>query len=511
MGKCSRCSKKNLECHYDTVDRRRRSENQQIQTDANSSGNDSSNQSLSEYSDDHQLIKHSVNGKTIEVYIYVTSMGIPCFKPEEYYKLLQCNMEELNKNRRDQLALLLSIQTICEQIFGFPDLAEQTARKCKKVVMHLYDDFSNPFVACTFLNMATYYSAEGDIEMARGYIALVENFIDRMKLTSQLFEYELIPKFNIEFCITSMKIVTPITSLACCDSYPIPDVPILTKIFGLLSSMHVFHPSYEIEFWNNNLSPTIENRINNLEIFSVLAAIYENKLTDVSKKLMEVTKEVFFNGLNIIRLILHASKIDNSKLYANTRLLEFYALKVSKLSENNLFIYMTPYVMSFVLSSIKVNFEVCKMIDRGERVNLQTTLVLNNEMFENSTEVVDYYSVLNRDLETLKQLSKRYRYITTIYNEVNTFLNNRANMCQSNIQLDGLTSSPGSLSSLFDPPSNIYSEMRNFLSTFGKSRNLLKTTDQEKPICDRITTEEEFCNYFGFEPAMDDQFPPNNR
>ena len=76
---------------------------------------------------------------------------------------------------------------MCEQRFGYLDLALENLKKVETIVKQV-DDYSSYYVACCYLNMAYVYCGEGDSKKARFYNNFVDFFLkEAQPLSAQYF------------------------------------------------------------------------------------------------------------------------------------------------------------------------------------------------------------------------------------------------------------------------------------------------------------------------------------
>ncbi|KAG2387191.1 hypothetical protein C9374_001523 [Naegleria lovaniensis] len=406
------------------------------------------------------IFSHATNRKTLEVYINVIWMGIFPIKDPwiVFEKLLQMKPHEL-AIRKDILVYLLSIQCVCEQAFAFPELAERSVKKLKSVMMHIYDDFQNPFVNLANENLALYHACEGNRAASRGYLALAENFACShsskhvskqlavttptttpgvfLSTSTTLVDF---PKHGIQIYMSPLKMRLISIELMCCDSFPIPDIPTMAKLYPLITEMSVFE-NEGIQFLQH-LNNRIDERFKGLHLLGMLVSTNVKPiLTDFCSKLFDLQRAVFATAVQMlcqmIDVGLNETSIISEKLEAYQSI-EYYAVKMSKILENPQSIFLNPYMSSFIIIAAKVNLEICKMIERGERQNLQPipqpTLrnlehfsqdaSMTNEMEIPSGVLIDYYALLTQDFNKLKDLSKRCRYLNPYLVEFEQFLNN---------------------------------------------------------------------------------------
>ena len=490
LPRCTRCLQKGWKCEYQTPSVRsvsvsepkRRKESKQVATTHHQSVKTMFNNGGNQDGNITEQAMLSLSKKTLEVFFSTISFSASPFKKEDLETIMcMTPTTELSK-RKDFLSLMLSIQCLCEQVLGFPDLAEDTMKKTRSMVMQVFDQFDNPFVANTFSNLSLYYASEGDIEKGRGFLKLSDNFTSLYKSKSQkLFDYDWVEKYQINFSVSAMKLRNMLVELMCCETYPIPDIPVLSKIYTIITELDILNEWSQTINYQQNMTDRVDQRFKSLELMATLMEAAFKNLPEKSLQWFYLNRTIFLNGVNVLCLI-----IDEHDREEKTNYIEYFALAVSNLIGGEMF-FLPPYLISFILLATKVNFEVCKMIDRGERENLRPLPKIDTPNNVENMEVIDYYSIVARDLQVLRRLSKCYRYIRPYTLEVEAFINTRAQLWKetSVSELWRSDSPPQSNCSRAEQIGRFYSEMKGFLLKVNKE--IGNTILQQTPTS---TTEE---------------------
>ena len=439
---------------------------------------------------------HSIKQNTIEAYCSIICCGGPPFRQQDLEKYLLMGPQEL-LSRQDILAFLLSVQGLCEQLFGFPDLAEESMNRARNILSQVFDDFDNPFVACTYCHIALFNVAEGNIKKARGYLNYLEHFIINWKsrISFSALDTPSSPfidtGYGISMNVSNLRLLKMVVELVSCETHPVPDVETIERL--TMDTLGLRMP----DEWKDHLkwytlldTKKVEER---LQAFELVVSLIHYALTpiqsDIPMRLHSLNFVFTFNGIRLFVLLLAgvAAMPDNVSCqhpeYA--RLLEYAALCINKATESDLFPYISTYQLSYTLVAMKVNLEICKMIDRGERQNNRPVprgfgdnidaIISKDVPLFSESEVIDYYTIVAKDLRALQILSKRYRYLGRYTNELSEFLSKRT--LDSSHQMDL------SFNQVFQrqeqlenhPPvskrnrvGTFYNEMKTFLYEFNK-------------------------------------------
>ncbi|KAF0975657.1 hypothetical protein FDP41_004984 [Naegleria fowleri] len=442
----------------------------------------------------------SIKQNTIEAYCLIVCNGSPPIRQEDLTKLLLTGSQELLR-RKDVLALMLAIQGSVEMVFGFSDLAEESFIKSRNLIMHYFDDFDNPFAAVTYSIIALFNATIGKPSKARGYLHLTDQFIANWKQKNMVTMVTTESPFveshahGISLSISNLRVQQMVVELISCETHPVPDIATFEKIsLDLLGSS--LPPKIKEFFKRQHFSrDDIDEMLRNFEVFVSLLhySVKPTFKSEFSVKIHHLNYLLLMNGLRILFLLLAGCNIacatENNP--EHIQLLESSALAISKITEDELFVFVSPYLISFILVAVRTNLEICKMIDRGERENLRPVVIKKERITipnivkqYQENELIDYYAVVAKDLRALQVLSKRYRYVAPHTKELEEFLSRRNNEYSEQIsQLFG-NQWMNSLSSLhsFDSSSScsfntaqekkmnrvgtFYNEMRDFLLKF---------------------------------------------
>ncbi|KAG2386776.1 hypothetical protein C9374_002520 [Naegleria lovaniensis] len=453
---CTRCSTKGIHCEYkEPVFKKAGLMNLTANTsNANTTNNASENISkksidvisifnsaTQDLDESARIAIQSIKQNTIEAYCLIVCNGSPPIRQEDLTKLLLTGSQELLR-RRDVLALMLAIQGSVEMVFGFADLAEESFNKSRNIIMHYFDDFDNPFAAVTYSIIALFNATIGKPSKARGYLHLTDQFIANWKQKNMVTVVTTESPFveshahGISLSISNLRVQQMVVELISCETHPVPDIATFEKIsLDLLGSS--LPPKLKEFFKRQHISrDDIDEMLKTFEVFVSLLhySVKPTFKSEFSVKIHHLNYLLLMNGLRILFLLLAGCNIacatENNP--EHIQLLESSALAISKITEDELFVFVSPYLISFILVAVRTNLEICKMIDRGERENLRPVIIKKERITipnivkqYHENELIDYYAVVAKDLRALQVLSKRYRYVAPHTKELEEFLSRR--------------------------------------------------------------------------------------
>ena len=401
-------------------------------------------------------------------------------------------------SRRDVLSFLLSIQSLCELKFGYPDLAEETMIKARNSLSHHFDDYENPFVVCTYSHLAFFYAAEGKTKQARGYLSFVNHYMSDWKQghTAEESPHGEMNGTLYRVSISRLNWLCLITELISTETHPVPNISTIEKLsLDMLGLAMPEEWKVYLTYYQLTDSKNVDERLKTLELFGSLLhfAMGPQNNSVFATRLHSLNNIICINGIRATVLLLSGCNVGalhgvdtagSDKVIAeHINLLEYAALAISKTTEEEFFPFISPYLISFFLVAVKVNLEICKMIERGERENYRPCpKIVNREVkldgidLDQYYTVVDYYSVVAKDLRGLHVLRKRYRYIAKYVTDLEEFLAKRstqslesiANFANSSIIPDLRINQPLTNTNKSERIGTFYSEMRKFMLTFNK-------------------------------------------
>ncbi|KAL9646222.1 hypothetical protein ABK040_008095 [Willaertia magna] len=430
---CSRCLLRGISCEYKEpvfkkVPKKPTNNNANNQNTSEKTSINSllSNRNIPPANDDLANKVLEIKQNTVEAYCTIICIGTPPIAKEHLEKLIYINYSELLQNRLDALCLLLTIQGLCEQRFGFADLAEETMKKARDILSKNFDAWENPYIVISYLHLAFYYGSEGQMRTSRFYSSFVEQYFKEVKNDSSL----LFPELNIFY----MRVFYLVTKLIAAFNYPFPDTNTLEK--GFIEILGLQLPEeWKLQFSSEKFLDVsqVEER---LRVYDLVSSMIVFKMKDIVMGLPLVSKNIhdyylsfIKNGSHILVLSLagySASSSKNSNLNPKYfDILEQSSLNITFLTENELLSHISAYMIPFILIGFKVNLEIAKAIDRGERENLQLMKVPSISVSPNINEPIDYFVIISKDLRALQVLSKRYRYIAPFMKEIDELLQKR--------------------------------------------------------------------------------------
>ena len=371
---CSKCQKKNIECIY-VEHKKKRPVPQQV-TEAESPSTYRDLGISIESIPNHMLLSHSIRHNTIDAYFEVISLGCPFIEKEELQRFIFSN--DLSQNL-ELLGLVLSIQALCEQRFGFSDLAQDSANKTRQILQQYFDNCDSFYVACTYVNLGLFFSGEGNVKKARFYSYCADYYCKNMDRTCWN-EYQR----NLNWTKITLEYNINFPFLKPSDLF------------------HIFKDIQQIDMpqeWKDAIldieNSTIQNVEERIVIYSMIAHCAKGKrrMTGFGTIICDLIHESMQYGIGIAML----SFVD--PIFFKNRIYEL-ALQMTKLTEHEHFMYCPPVIIQNFLMAIKVHLEFHKFIE--------TEGLDKNE----------YYNVASRNLRAINMLKNRYNIINKNYMDV---------------------------------------------------------------------------------------------
>ncbi|KAL9642982.1 hypothetical protein ABK040_010674 [Willaertia magna] len=475
---CSRCKLKGIPCEYKEPVKK---------VTRNTENIEYINNNIDTISDSGSLIPNSkgfeIKQNTVEAYCTMVCFGVPPFEKSHLEKLINLNYYDMLQNKKEILCFLLTMQGLCEQRFGFADLAEQTMKRAREILGHVFDDWDNPYILCCYAHFSIYYTGEGQMKKARYYISFLEQFIREVAIEPNAKD-AFIPEFNLFY----FQIGILEAQLTASPTFPIPDFSVIRECFSILIGVEV------PDEWKEALSSKTYLENNNVEerlrLFDFVVDVLFKKFrelddTDYVAKCYDFYVATLKNGFYLLVLSLagygditkrksdHNEVLDEKhQIYMN--IMEQCALNINYLTESELFMNFSPYLIPFVLIASKFNLEVAKSIDAGERENLQPSKVPSISTYPNTQEPIDYFVIVGKDLRALQFLSKRFRFVARYTTEIDEFLQKRfndftfqfLNPTQQFSKLNDFEKRRQMEENKWSRVSNFYEEMKHFICRF---------------------------------------------
>ncbi|EFC48021.1 predicted protein [Naegleria gruberi] len=280
----------------------------------------------------------------IDAYYEIVSLGYPLIERSELERYM-FSQDQLN-DRKEILAFVLSIQGLCQQRFGYSDLATDSIEKSALVLKDCFDGYSDFYTAATYSNFAYYFLGEGDTKKSRFYNHFVEFYL------KELDEFANIYQQNLRW----IKLLV--------DYLGNPRFPYLSPVdlIGFFNS--VVDKDMPTE-WKNALFDFAGTNISNCEerlaIFHCITDSMQKMRRGslISSIIYDVIYGVLKTGLSI-------------SIYSFVDLIHFrqtifdLIVKMFNISDNEYFSFSPPIVIPYMIVSAKILLEMEKVIATGE-------------------------------------------------------------------------------------------------------------------------------------------------
>ena len=333
-------------------------------------------------------------------------------------------------DKKEIHALFYAIKGLVEQRLGI-STAEASIKKSRDLLAPFFDTVVDNFnVACTYSLLASYESGSGKRSLCKFYIGAARCYVDGKK-DEELNQNELAFKkglfmmdiflSNNEFCLSMM----------------VKDFP---KIFEYFTSEKL--PPEIAKALQQPITP--ENYHEHLRLFEVVGTFIRKHMVckdkdeesdETKARATELFKSIISNGVKI-SLLTKAG-------YGDCPTVEEAALKITLLTEQDLFSYFSVVVLTYIAMAARVHLRIVNKIEQGLRQNLLTGVTLDNAIVP-----IDYYQILEKDYTALKSMGKKYKRVEVDYNSIITEIEEILHKRQENT----LKTTPTNNSSCLESP-----------------------------------------------------------
>ncbi|KAG2378577.1 hypothetical protein C9374_008216 [Naegleria lovaniensis] len=421
----------------------------------------------------------SVKMSIIDAYYEVVCLGYPLIERDELEKFM---FGQDYANNKEMLAFVYSLQGICQQRFGYADLAYENITKASQTLKQFFDEYSNYYVVATCSMIAYFYVGEGDSKKARFY----NHFVD-------FYLKELEQPFNeIQKNLYWVKLLI--------DYLSSPNFPFLLPDEMLDFFKQVLNEDMPEEWkfalydFPNTTKSNVEERIS---ICHMIGKRLDKRRT--SSYAASVIYDIIQGCMNVGLEIALLAFVDT--IYFRQKIFDLI-VKFTNITENEYFVFSPPVVVTYLVISIKILLEMEKVVDSGE---------LN-------TNGINYYSLLLRNYHALNVLSKRYRKVNNLYGDVIEQLN--VVLQKKNAQFEtfyqnpplGPVSQHAKISRLVEFDSEVkkffkpFMEKPSFINYFYEKARTLYPVEQHANMDQMSSSEEALSYHINTDPLTDNDF-----
>ena len=322
----------------------------------------------------------SVKMNMIDSYYELVALGYPLIEREELEKYM-LEQDALNEHQ-EMLAFIYSLQAICQQRFGYSDLAYENISKATQIMRHYYDDFSNYYIAATCSNVSYFFIGEGDSQKARFYNHFVDFYLKEAgPLMTEVQKNLYWIKLLVDYMAN--------------EHFPflLPD-EILHFVRQVIEEE--IPPEWELairDFHNSN-KDNIEERI---QIYNIISKKSERRR--VTSRAGDVIYDIVNASMAVGTGISLYSYVDS--IHFRQKIFNL-VVSMTNITENEYFSFSPPAVVTYLVVSVKVLLEMEKVVETGELI----------------TNGIDYYVLVAKNYRALNLLSKRYRIINRVYSDI---------------------------------------------------------------------------------------------
>ncbi|KAL9646143.1 hypothetical protein ABK040_008020 [Willaertia magna] len=376
---CLSCLKKGISCCYKTPKRTRK---------AKTNNNENETQ------------KHLTKRNVIDIYYSVICEGCPCIERQELENYIFPTNDNL-PNRKEIETLFYSIQSLCEQRLGLLEVAEESSKKAKKGLSKRFDQIENYYIAATFTMLAIYEFGNNNINLSRYYLNAT-NFYFELKEGKELNKYES----GLKTTITLFKI-THLTSVGITDdSLMQQSAKGLTEVFNCVTGKTIHPQVLEVLFKTIAQldESNVKSFVESIDLFGqevhkiMLEKIKESRTKDVFEGIDHLMHNLISNSWKIIAF---------SQVGTENDLIEESAAKITELTENELFPYLSFAVIPFIMISSKIHLKLCKI-----------AIVENNGPKLCKFSGLDYFELLKKDLRAINIFANKFKRVYVVYGPI---------------------------------------------------------------------------------------------
>lgn len=410
----------------------------------------------------------SVKMSIIDAYYEIVSLGYPLIERHELEKFM---FGQDYANNKEMLAFVYSLQGICQQRFGYADLAYENITKASQTLKQFFDEYSNYYVVATCSMIAYFYVGEGDSKKARFYNHFVDFYLKELEQ----------PYNEIQKNLYWVKLLIDYLSS---PNFPflLPD-ELIDFFKKVLNEDMPEEWKFALFDFPNTTKTNIEERIS---ICHMIGQRLDKRRT--SSYAAAVIYDIIQGCMNVGLEISLLAFVDT--IYFRQKIFDLI-VKLTNITENEYFVFSPPVVVTYLVISIKILLEMEKVVDSGE---------LN-------TNGINYYSLLLRNYHALNVLSKRYRKVNNLYGSVIEQLN--AVLQKKNTQFEtfyqnpplGPVSQHAKISRLAEFDSEVkkffkpFMEKPSFINYFNEKARTQCQVDKQVIDIDQNGSSGEACSY----------------
>nr|CAG4713162.1 unnamed protein product [Naegleria fowleri] len=285
--------------------------------------------------------------------------------------------------------------------------ADETARKTEREIAKLsIDYYRNFYFAGTCHQMSIYYTGEGNMQRARYFLALTGYYVNENK------KRELSPlERNLKKHRVFISSDVDSASMDTIGSFGF-FLEKMPSLFELSSDKKLEDalPPGTLEYVKEE-NVTADNYLIYMQIIELVFNAIKSYKVELIRTVVDCHSEIFFKSQHLHgALMVEGIKfVFLSKIPEIAKnLMEEIALKISLMTEHELFQYANLGVSGGIMNVSAYHLEICKLIERGLRPRKSTLITTSQK-----TLILDYISILKKDYKALSLLTRKYRRLSS--------------------------------------------------------------------------------------------------
>jgi len=332
-------------------------------------------------SENYSLYKQFLKRNTIDSYYNIVSGGHPVVGRKVFEDFL-FNMNNYHNNK-ELMALVFSIQALCEQRFGRRDRAIEDVNISKQLLSSLFDKWDDFFVVSTYNYLSYFFAGEGDDSRARFYL----NNVDHYFREKNLIDHD---SFTPEMKNLDKMIAVAKLSIDSQNYHSVEDEHFMCNRLSLLYRYATGRPMPEEYMSIARQKITPQNVISYLGLLDTVCSFLRLhnqtfSVTPEQREMATITDSMVYHGSRM-KILIEAG--------IRGSLIEISANKIIDETTKETFPVIPVALAGVVAGACKVHLSIIRMIGIGKR--------------ENMTDGIDYYEYVAKGLRALNILATRY-------------------------------------------------------------------------------------------------------